>query len=175
MKQKYLECGKIINTHGFRGTVKLESWCDSPAVLAELETLWFLQKNGTYTARRVLHASVFRQFVLMDLEGIDSEEAANALRQTVVYAAREDLPLEEGDHFIVDLIGLDVRHSDTGELLGSLIQVNTNSAVDLYVVRTDTGDYMVPAVPAFVTHIDTDDAVYIRPIPGLLDGGAENV
>ena len=175
MKQKYLECGKIINTHGFRGTVKLESWCDSPYVLAELETLWFLQKNGEYTPCRVKHASVFRQFVLMDLEGIDSEEKANALRQTVVYAAREDIPVEEGDHFIVDMIGLDVRHSDTGEHLGTLVQINTNSAVDLYVVRTDTGDYMVPAVPEFVTHIDTDDAVYVRPIPGLLDGGAENV
>ena len=45
MKQAYLECGKIINTHGFRGTVKLESWCDSPAVLASLPSLWFY-KNG---------------------------------------------------------------------------------------------------------------------------------
>ena len=175
MKQNYLECGKIINIHGFRGTLKLESWCDSPEILAELERVWLLQQDGTYQSRRVLHASVFRQFVLMDLEGIDSEEKANAMRQTVVYAAREDIPLEEGDHFIVDLIGLDVRHSDTGELLGKLIRVNTNTATDMYVVRTETGDHLVPAVPAFVTHVDIEDAVYIRPIPGLLDGGAENV
>ena len=175
MKQMYLECGTIINVHGFRGTVKLESWCDSPDILAGLERVFFLQKDGTYQARRVLHASVFRQFVLMDLEGIDSEEKANALRQTVIYAAREDLPLGEGDHFIVDLIGLDVRHSDTRELLGKLIRVNTNTATDMYVVRTETGEYLVPAVPAFVTHVDPEDAVYIRPIPGLLDGGAENV
>ncbi|MBR2020481.1 MAG: 16S rRNA processing protein RimM [Clostridia bacterium] len=175
MKQNYLECGKIINIHGFRGTVKLESWCDSPDILAGLESVYFLQKDGTYQPCRVLHASAFRQFVLMDLDGIDSEEKANALRQTVIYAAREDLPLEDGDHFIVDLIGLDVRHSDTGELLGKLIRVNTNTATDMYVVRTETGDYLVPAVPAFVTHVDVEDAVYIRPIPGLLDGGAENV
>ena len=102
MKQAYLECGKIINTHGFRGTVKLESWCDSPAVLAELDRIWF-RRGEEYVARKVLHASIFRQFVLMDLEGIESEEAANALRNVTVYAAREDLPLEEGDSFIVDL------------------------------------------------------------------------
>ena len=174
MKQAYLECGKIINTHGFRGTVKLESWCDSPSVLSELDTLWF-HKNGEYTARRVLHASVFRQFVLADLEGIDSEEAANALRGTVVYAAREDLPLDDGDHFIVDLIGLPVRNADTSEEIGTLVDVNTNGARDLYIVRTATGDFMVPAVAEFVVRIDPDDAIYVRPIPGLLDGGAENV
>ena len=174
MKQAYLECGKIINTHGFRGTVKLESWCDSPTVLADLSRL-FLEKGGEYTPLRVRKASVFRQFVLMDLEGVETEEAANALRNRVVYAAREDLPLEEGDYFIVDLLGLDVRDADTGELLGSLVDVNTSGARDLYIIRTESGDHMVPAVPELVTRIDPEDAVYIRPIPGLLDGGAENV
>ncbi len=174
MKQTYLECGKIINTHGFRGTVKLESRCDSPEVLADLETLWF-SENGKYIPRRVLKSSVFRQFVLADIEGVDSEEAANALRGRLVYAAREDIPRGEGDYFIVDLIGLPVKHADTGELLGTLVDINTNGMRDLYIVRTEFGDCMVPAVSEFVTHIDPDDAVYIRPIPGLLDGGAENI
>jgi len=174
MKQKYLECGKIINTHGFRGTVKLESWCDSPEILASLPALWF-SENGQYQSKRVLRASVFRQFVLMDLEGVDSEERANALRNTVVYAAREDLPKEEGDEFIVDLLGLPVRDADTKALLGKLVDINTSGVRDLYIVHTESGDYMVPAVPEFVVRIDPEDAVYIRPIPGLLDGGAENV
>ncbi len=174
MKQAYLECGKIINTHGFRGTVKLESWCDAPQILADLPQVWF-SEGGTFRSVRVLHASVFRQFVLMDLEGVDSEEAANRLRNTVVFAAREDLPLEEGDHFIVDLIGLPVKDADSGALLGTLCEINTRGAADLYIVRTPTGDHMVPAVPEFIVRIDADDAVYVRPIPGLLDGGAENV
>lgn len=174
MKQAYLECGKIINTHGFRGTVKLESRCDSPYVLADLKTLWF-DEGGEFHPRRVLHASVFRQFVLADIEGVDSEEKANALRNRVVYAAREDIPLEAGDCFIVDLIGLPVRDADSREVIGTLADVNTNGARDLYIVRTETGEHMVPAVPEFVVRIDVDDAVYIRPIPGLLDGGAENV
>ena len=174
MKQAYLKCGKIINTHGFRGTVKLESWCDCPEILAELETLWFL-KGKEYQPHRVLRASVFRRFVLADLEGITTEEAANALRGTVVYAKREDLPLEEGDHFIVDLIGLPVKNAETGEIIGTLTDVNTNGARDLYVIRTESGDFMVPAVKPLVDKIDPDDAVYVNPIPGLLDGGAENV
>ena len=59
MKQPYLECGKIINLHGFRGAVKMESYCDSPAVLAHLGTLWFREGTG-YRPVRVLRASVFR-------------------------------------------------------------------------------------------------------------------
>ncbi len=174
MKQTHLECGKIINTHGFRGTVKLESWCDSPDVLAQLPSVYLLE-GACYRPLKVTHASVFRQFVLVDLEGIDSEEKANRLRNTVLYALREDLPLAEGDHFIVDLVGLPVKHADTNEVLGELIEVKTSGAVDLYAVSTATGLHYVPAVPNFIIRIDAEDAIYIRPIPGLLDGGAENV
>ncbi len=174
MKQAYLECGKVINIHGFRGTLKLESRCDSPEILAELETVW-LKKGEQYIPVRVLRASVFRQFVLADLEGITDEETANAMRGQLLYARREDIPRDENDVFIVDLLGLPVKHADSGEILGTLVDVNTAGARDLYIVRTALGDFMVPAVPEFVVKIDVDDAVYIRPIEGLLDGGAENV
>ena len=167
MKQPYLECGKIINTHGFRGTVKLESWCDTPNVLASLKTLYFLQ-GGQYTPRRVLHASVFKQFVLMDLEGVESEEAANALRNVEVFAAREDLPVEEGSFFIAELIGLPVKHADTNAMLGKLVDVNTANARDLYVVKNQKGELYIPSVPEFITKIDPDEAIYVRPSPGLL-------
>ena len=174
MKKAYLECGKIINTHGFRGTVKLESWCDSPAILASLGRIWFSEK-GNYRSCKVLRASVFKQFVLMDLEGITDENAANSLRNTVVYAAREDLPLDEGDFFIVDLLGLPMRHADTNEELGILKNITSQGATDLYFVTTPHGEAIVPAVPEFIIKIDPEDAIYVRPIPGLLDGKGENV
>ncbi len=172
MKKPYLEAGKIINIHGFKGAVKLESWCDSPAVLAGLKELWFL-RGEQYFSRRVLHASVFRQFVIASLEGVNGEEEANRLRGTVVYAAREELPLPEGGSFIADLLGLPVKHADTGALLGKLKEVNTQNARDLYVVKNQKGEFYVPAVPEFITNIDPDDAIYVRPIPGLIEGGED--
>ena len=116
-----------------------------------------------------------KQFVIATLEGVSDEESANRLRERVIYAAREDIPVEEGSHFIVDIIGLPVKDADTDELLGEIKDINTRGARDIYIVKTPHGEYMVPAVPAFIDRIDTDDAVYMRPIPGLLDGGAENV
>jgi 16S rRNA processing protein RimM len=109
----------------------------------------------------------------MDLEGIESEEAANALRGTEVFAEREDLPVEEGSFFIADLIGLPVKHADTGALLGKLKEVNTQNARDLYVVKNQKGEFYIPAVPEFITNIDPDDAIYVRPIPGLIEGGED--
>ena len=159
MKQPYLECGKIINIHGFRGAVKMESYCDSPTVLAHLGTLWLREGEG-YRPVRVLRASVFRQFVIAELDGV---------RGVTVYAAREALPLREGAYFIADLIGAPVRHADTGEAIGTLTDVTTGATADLYTVTlTGGGQALIPAVPAFVVRTNPDDAIYIRPIPGLL-------
>lgn len=171
-KAPYLECGKIINTHGFRGDVKLESWCDSPEILASLPRVYLRSGNG-FAEKKVLHASVFKQFVIAGLEGIGSDVEADKLRGTVLFAAREDLPTSEGSYFVADLIGLPVLDADSGEKIGELVDVDTSGFRDLYRVRTGTGDYLVPAVPEFIISID-DEAVRIRPIPGLLDGGEEN-
>ena len=167
MKTTYPEAGKIINIHGYRGVVKLESWCDTPKVLAGLKTVYFREKDG-FRPVRVLAASVQKQFVLMTLEGIDSEEKANALRQTVVYAAREDILGESGNNLIADLISLPVKDADTGKALGVVRDVLESGAGLLYLIAAENGkEVMVPAVPAFVVKEDPDDALYLRPIPGM--------
>ena len=82
--EKYIECGKIINTHGCHGAVKLDSWCNSPEELASLKKL-FVRKNGTYEKYNVKRTSVFKQFVIAELDGINDMDAAMALKNTVVY------------------------------------------------------------------------------------------
>lgn len=111
-RQPYLACGKIINTHGIRGTVKLESWCDSPEILANLPMLWY-KAGDEFRSFRVLRASVFKQFVLADLEGITDIDAAIPLKNRIVYAARGDLDPGDG-YFIADLIGLPVIDQTIG-------------------------------------------------------------
>lgn len=174
MKHRFLECGRVINTHGFRGAVKLESWCDTPEVLAGL-ACYYLQTAGGMLALAVRHASVFREFVIAELEGIDGEDAANRLRGKIVYAARDDLPLPEGGYFLADVIGLPVKHADTGESFGKVIRVDTRGKTNLFVIETPAGEALLPDVPQFVIRVDAEDAIFVRPIPGLLDGGAENV
>ena len=167
-RKKFLECAIIINTHGVRGNVKLESLCDSPEVLADLKRV-FVKEGGSYREIKVLHTSIFKSFVLADLEGINDMDAAAAMKNTTLYAAREDFDLEEGDYFIVDLIGLDVVDVDNGTKYGVVKDVINRGSSDIYVIKTENGERMMPAVDEFVKKVDIDGgAVYIKPIAGLL-------
>ena len=166
-KKKYLECAIIINTHGVRGDVKLESLCDSPAVLAGLKRV-YLQEGGTYREIKVLHASVFKSFVLASLEGIDDMDKAMTYKGKTLYAAREDFKLKKGDFFIADLVGLPVIDNTSGQMYGKVSEVINRGASDIYVVKTAQGERMMPAVKEFVKSIDLEKGIYVEVIPGLL-------
>ena len=165
----YLACGQIINTHGVRGVVKARSDCDSPEILASLERV-YTERGGEYTPYEIRSASLQKGFVLLTLEGIETLEAAIALKGQTIYAERNELLeyLEEGDRFIADLIGLPIIDADTGVTLGTLRDVFNAGASDIYVVDTPTGERMMPAVPEFVTEM-TDEAIFVRPIEGMFD------
>ena len=104
------------------------------------------------------------------LEGIESREAAVALRGQVLYAARADIPVPEGGALIADMIGLSVMDADTGRVYGVLHDVTPAPAADLYDIKTPSGAHvLLPAVPAFLDRIDLDNGIYIRPIPGFFE------
>lgn len=166
-KKQFLECGIIINTHGVRGDVKLESLCDSPEVLAELKRV-FVFENGQYREIEVKHASVFKQFVLATLDGIDDMDKAAAMKGTTLYASRDDFVLGEGDYFIADLIGLPLIDNIDGKVYGKIKDVINRGASDIYVVTTPTGERMMPVVEEFVKKVDVESGVYVETIPGLL-------
>lgn len=167
-KKKYLECGKIINTHGVRGAVKLESWCNSPEELAALSRV-FIKRGDRMDELTVTRASVFKQFVIAEIEEICDIDTATALKNTVLYAAREDFDLEEGDVFIADLIGLPVIDAESGKKYGTLADIINRGASDIYVVNTPEGERMMPAVDEFVKRVDTENGIYISPIEGMFD------
>ena len=167
-QKKYLECGKIVNTHGVRGAVKLESWCNSPEELASLSRV-FMLRGDTMDQLTVKKASVFKQFVIAEIEEICDIDTATALKNTVLYAAREDFQLEEGDFFIADLIGLPVIDASSGFEYGRIADVINRGASDIYVIRTADGERMMPAVAEFVKQIDMEKGIFVSPIEGMFD------
>lgn len=166
MRAEYLECGKIINTHGTGGVLKLECRCDSPDILAGLEKVYF--KSGeVYTGVSVERASVHGSFVLAKLEGVGDIGDAERLRGEVVYAPRGDIPMNKGAHFIADLIGLEVIDAASGQIYGRIKEVINAGASDIYVISTDGGERMMPAVSEFVRSIDLERGIFISPIEGM--------
>ena len=167
-KEKYLEIGKIVNTHGVRGVLKVEPWCDSPEQLCSLETLYY-KKRDEYMPLAVRTASIHKNHVLIYFDGIDSIDEAMPLKNRVLFVDRDDLPLADDRVFIADIIGLDVYDERDGSRLGVLKSVDESPANDLFVVETPDGhEVLVPAVDEFIGHID-ESGVYLLPIPGMFD------
>jgi 16S rRNA processing protein RimM len=163
---QYIECAKIVNTHGCHGGIKMESWCNSPDDLAKLKRV-FILKNGMYEEYKLRRASVFKQFVVADLDGVSDMDQALALKNQVCFAKRSDFHLEKGEYFIADLIGLPVIDADNGKEYGHVKELINRGASDLYVVKTKTDEAMIPDVPQFIDHVDVKKGVFIRPIEGM--------
>lgn len=164
----YIECGKVINTHGCYGGIKVESWCNSPEEFTELRRV-FVKENQNYREYKIVKASVMKQFVIAGLDMVTSMDQALALKGKTVYALREDFHLAEGEYFIADLSGLSVIDAQTGKKYGTLKEVINRGASDIYVIDTPNGERMMPAVDEFVDHVDIREGVFVTPIDGMLD------
>ena len=166
-KKNLLEIGKITSIVGLKGEVKVYPWCDSPALLCELETLYW--KSGTPV--KVEKGRVQKNMAVLKLEGVDTPEAAQKLRNHVLYMDREDVELEEGSWFIADLIGLTVKDSTSGEVYGTLSDVTETGANDVYHIKAEDGrELLLPAIPQVIDNIDLEAGVMeITPLDGLFD------
>lgn len=167
-KSQFLECGKIINTHGVRGGIKLESWCDTPADLASLKKI-YLKEGSEYVCHKVKKASVFKQFVLFELEGINNIDVAEKLKNKVIFADRDDISIDDDAFFLADIIGLPVFDILSGEKIGTLSDVMNLGASDLYEIKTENGKKLIPAVDEFIKEVDLEKGIFVSLIEGMLD------
>lgn len=168
MKNDYLECAKVAGTHGVHGALKLISMCDSPEVLASLPKM-FLRNGDEYQKMNVIHSFVQKSMAVVSFDFVDTLEKAIPMKNKTLYACRDDIPLKDGSYFISDLIGLEIRDHETNELYGCLKEVISPSGRDIYVVKTDTGEFMIPCVPDFIIDILPDEGkITVKLIPGML-------
>ena len=149
MKQQYMEAGKITNTHGVRGEVRITPWADSAAFLRGFRTFYI---DGQPV--RVLRSRVHKNQLIAQLEGYDDVNAAMTLKNKVIHIDRADAKLPEGRYFLQDLLGMRVV-SDAGEALGELADVLDLPQGSVYVVR-GTREILIPDVPEFLLNIDAE-------------------
>lgn len=168
MKKQYLECGKIVTTHGVRGEVRVQPWCDTPEFLTGLRTLYL---DGGKRPVSVVRARAQKNVVILQIEGVDTVEAAVALRNKILYMDRNDAELEEGECFVQDLLGCTVLDADTGADYGKIFDVQATGANDVYCLRAEDGkERYVPVIPQVVLERDLEAGIVkIRPLEGLFD------
>ncbi len=161
-----LEIGKAVNTHGIRGEVKIMPWCDDPCVFDELASLIIDGKEYEILSNRY-----HKTCQIVKLAGIEDMNAAEKLKNKIVYVRREDFPLPEGRYFIADILGLEVRDED-GRVLGKVCDVIKTGSNDVYVLKDTPGDrqILIPVLKDVVKETDIEGGyITVRPLKGLID------
>lgn len=160
-KREEIEAGRIVNTHGVVGEVKIEVWLDSPEFMKKFKRLYLGSRE-----LRVTSAKVHKGFLIAKIEGVDDVNAAMTLKGKTVSIRREDAKLPKGVFFIQDIMGATVV-SESGEELGKLVDVLERPAGRIYVVKGEE-EHLIPAVPEFIMSTDADAGIItVRLIEGM--------
>lgn len=165
--EQYLEIGKVVSTHGLRGELRVDPWCDSPQFLCQFKTL-YLKKGETKLS---VSSRPHKTIAIVKAKGIDTIEEAEKLRGRVLYINRSDARLAPGEYFIQDLMGLDVIDIDTSKSYGKITDVLKTGANDVYQVTDENKkDYLIPVIDDVVKEIDINGGkVLIKPLKGIFD------
>lgn len=159
--EKYLKIGKIINTHGIKGEVKVEPWTDDAEFLMKFKS--FLIDEKPY---KLISGRVHKNFFIAALDGVRDINEATKLKNKIIMGDREDIKLEEGQFFLQDIIGASVLDED-GKELGKLSEVLFLPSSNVYVVKGER-EILIPAVPEFIINTDVEAGVVtVRLIDGM--------
>ena len=158
MKLQYIEAGEIVTTHGVKGEVKVLPWMDGPEILCEFDRCRISGREYQIESCRVQ-----KSCDLVKLAGVDTMEAAQAMRGKVIELYREDI--DDEVIFAAELIGVEV-YAD-GELLGKITDVLDYPGNSVYVV-TGEHEYMIPAVKQFILSTDLEtNTMQVKIIEGM--------
>ena len=144
MKLQFIEAGEIVTTHGVKGEVKVLPWVDSPDILCEFDRCRISGKEY-----KIEQCRIQKSCDLVKLSGIDTMEAAQAMRGKILELYREDI--DDEVIFAAELIGMEVFCGE--DKLGKITEVLDYPGNSVYVVSGEH-EYMIPAVKQFV--LDTD-------------------
>ncbi len=169
MLKEFLEAGKIVGTHGIKGELRVDPWCDSPDFLAQFQTLY--TKDGAQ-ALEVISSRVHKNLLLVRLKGVDTIEQGDKMRGKILFIKRIDVTLPEGRYFISDLLGLEVYNADdTTICYGTVTDVIKTGANDVYQVTDEKQKhYLLPVIDQVVAETDIQGRkLYIRPMKGIFE------
>lgn len=162
--------GKVGRAHGLDGTLRVYSYAESAQSFIQAGRVALKKPDMPERFFQVASARPHKSIVLLRLDGLDSIDAAEDYRGAGVYIQREALvPQGEDEYFWYELIGMDV-YLETGARIGTLKNILATGANDVYVVGTEKGETLIPAVHEVIAEIDPGKRkMIIRNMEGLLD------
>jgi len=162
--------GKVVATHGIKGQLRVASFSGEFETILALGSLMLKGPAGRMETFEVTASAVHGKKILVTLKNLDSINQVLHLVGRELYTTREQMPeLPEGEFYWCDLLGLKVL-TDRGEILGVLADIIATGSNDVYVVKDDKREYLIPALEDIVLAINLDDGIMtVSPPEGLLD------
>lgn len=159
--------GRVVRPHGLRGELRVLLETDFPGRFERLREAYLIQA-GRVQAVEITARRPFRDGLLLTLQGIDDLEAAEGMRGAEIAVSRGAVvPLEEGAFYVFEIVGLRVR-TEEGRLLGTVVEVIRAPANDVYVVRGEEGEILLPATREVVRQVDpASGEMVVALLPGL--------
>ncbi|MEI4788949.1 ribosome maturation factor RimM [Bacillus sp. FJAT-53060] len=173
MELDWLNVGKVVNTHGVRGEVRVVSKTDFPEERYKKGSVLYIFKQGQREPLKVTVAShrQHKQFDLLTFEEVGSLNEAEQLKESILKVEKEHLSsLDEGEFYFHEIIGCNV-YDEQDKLIGHIKEILTPGANDVWVVeRKSKKDALIPYIPSVVKKIDiSSKTVHIEVMEGLID------
>ncbi len=165
--KEYIRVGKIVNTHGIKGCMKVLSLTDELDRFDELDYVY----TEIDDKKRKINSVWYRNgMVYLELEGVNNMDDAIKLKESYVSIEEAQLKeLPEDTYYIYELKGLDVYSTD-GELIGKIKEIFQTGANDVYEVVGNSKTHYIPAIKNIVKEVNIKEKkVIINVVEGLLE------
>ncbi len=162
--------GTILKSVGLQGELKVSPLTHFPQRFSRLQDITIKTKDGQVKLYDIEHVRYAHPFVYIRLAGLSSLEDAQPLAGgSILIPEKERMPLPEGSYYHFEIEGLDV-YLENGSRLGKLDHILETGSNDVYVVKQDGKEFLIPALASIVTEINLkENRMIIRPIQGLLE------
>jgi len=161
--------GKIVNTHGLKGEVKILPHSDFLYErFNEGNRLYILHQNQTIEVK-VKSFRMHKNLPLVVFDGYDNINLIEKYKQCDILGEKNTEYLDEGEYYYSDIIGCRVIDKQRG-CIGEITSIIETLAHDLLVVKTAKGEIKIPYVDAFILEVNMEEKIfYVQLIKGMYD------
>jgi 16S rRNA processing protein RimM len=153
--ERLIRVGVIAKAHGVRGELSVKTDVPGSRTLMMQTRLYLRDAQGRLESRQIRTARAAEKQMLLELEGVDDRDAAQALHGREVMLPRACLPpVEQGEYYAADLIGMAVK-SPTGAPLGRVTRLNDAGGVPVLMIEGER-ELQVPLVDVFVKQVNVE-------------------
>lgn len=164
-----IKIGKIVGAFGIKGEVKIYPMTNYFEMFFDFDEMYIESKNG-FSPLHLTKSRIHKNTIVAVFTEIPSMDDVSPYLQKDIFVKEEQLPaLEEGEHYLFQLLGMDVFTTE-GEFLGRIEDVFDSGAHSVYVVKNGEREIMIPGIPSVIIEKDYPGRkMVVKLLPGLLD------